>query len=96
MKLPMLKSAINHLWQFITTKKYIFASEQVGKDRILQLLKPNVTQLNSTQRNSKAISVSTRKLDRGICLSRTKNCADYDSRGFEPATPVAGPATLRY
>ena len=37
-----------------------------------------------------------RKLDRGLCLSRTKNCADYDSRGFEPATPVAGPATLRY
>ena len=21
--------------------------------------------------------------------------ADYDSRGFEPATPVAGPATLK-
>ena len=39
---------------------------------------------------------STRKLDRGLCLSRTKTCADYDSRGFEPATPVAGPATLRY
>ena len=39
---------------------------------------------------------STRKLDRGLCLSSTKNCADYDSRGFEPATPVAGPATLRY
>ena len=27
---------------------------------------------------------------------RTKSCADYGSRGFEPATPVAGPATLRY
>ena len=39
---------------------------------------------------------STRKLDRGVSLSRTKYCADYDSRGFKPATPVAGPATLRY
>ena len=39
---------------------------------------------------------STRKLDRGLCLSRTKICAGSDSRGFEPATPVAGPATLRY
>ena len=38
----------------------------------------------------------TTKLDRGLCLRSTKNCADYDSRGFEPATPVAGPATLRY
>ena len=38
----------------------------------------------------------TRKLDRGLCLSRTKKCAVYDSRGFKPATPVAGPATLRY
>ena len=34
---------------------------------------------------------STRKLDRGLCLSRTKICAGSDSRGFEPATPVAGP-----
>ena len=32
--------------------------------------------------------MGTRKLDRGLCLSRTKNCADYDSRGFEPATLV--------
>ena len=40
--------------------------------------------------------ISSRKLDKGLCLSRTKNCADYDSRGFEPVTPVAGPATLRY
>jgi len=38
----------------------------------------------------------TRKLDRGLCLSGTKNSVDYDSRGFEPGTPVAGPATLRY
>ena len=37
----------------------------------------------------------TKKLNRGLCLSSTKNCADYDSRGFEPATPVAGPATLK-
>ena len=29
-------------------------------------------------------------MDRGLCLSRTKVKADYDSRGFEPATPVAG------
>ena len=40
--------------------------------------------------------IGHRKLDRGLCLSRTKSCADSDSRGFEPATPVAGPATLRY
>ena len=39
---------------------------------------------------------STRKLERGLCLSRTKNYADYDSRGFKPATPVAGPATLKH
>ena len=39
---------------------------------------------------------STRKLDKGLCLSRTKSCAGCDSRGFEPATPVAGPATLKY
>ena len=35
-----------------------------------------------------AASMYTRKLDRGLCLSRTKNRADYDSRGFEPAIYV--------
>ena len=39
---------------------------------------------------------STTKLDRGICLGRTKNCTDYDIRGFKHATPVVGPAILRY
>ena len=43
-----------------------------------------------------AVSNNAKKLDRGLCLSRTNNAADYDSRGFQPATPVAGPATLRY
>ena len=37
-------------------------------------------------RKSNHVESSTRKLDIGLCLSRTKNCADYDSRGFEPAT----------
>ena len=27
---------------------------------------------------------------------RAVEIMNYDSRGFEPATPVAGPATLRY
>ena len=35
----------------------------------------------------------SRKLNKGLCLSRSKNCANCDSRGFEPATPVA---ILRY
>ena len=35
------------------------------------------------------------KLDRVLCLSRTKNFVDNDSRGFESATSVDGPATLR-
>ena len=38
----------------------------------------------------------SKKFDRCICLDRTKNCADYDSRGLELATPVAGTPTLRY
>ena len=41
-------------------------------------------------------TLNTRKLDRGLSLSRAKNCADYDSSGSEPATLVAGPATLMY
>ena len=38
----------------------------------------------------------SQKFNRGICLNRTKNCADYDSRGLKLATPLAGTATLRY
>ena len=68
-----------------------------------QLLEPNIPNevghdlevrlLNKILREE---IISTRKLDRGLCLSRTKNCADYDSRGFEPATTVVGQATLKY
>ena len=40
------------------------------------------------------VGPSCAKLDGGLCLSRTKICADYNSRGFKIANSVTEPASF--
>ena len=63
--------------------------EYIWKVSLISCFKVSGKLLKMTRIQVRLGILGARKLDRGLCLSRIKNCADYDSRGFEPATPVA-------